>query len=404
MARTTHRISPRAFATLKEPGFHSDGMGLYLAIDQAGARRWAFVFQWNSKRREMGLGGAGKVGLAKARELAQEAREQVSAGVDPIAARKALAVEAAKNSRPSTFASVAASYIRAQRRGWKNRKHAKQWPSTLRKYAKHLRPKLVADITADDILTVLRPIWFSHPETASRVRGRIERILDAGKARGLRTGENPARWRGHLDLMLSAPKKLSRGHHKALPYADLPHFLAKLRERQATAAIALELTILTASRTNEVIAGDWREVDVKAALWIIPPERMKSGREHRVPLSDRAVELITMLQQRSDRGYILPGARGKHMSNMAMAKLLGRMGVDATPHGFRSTFRDWVNECTNFQGEIAEAALAHVIGDATERAYRRGDALEKRRALMDAWALFCTATPGANVLPFPAQA
>lgn len=375
---------------------HADGAGLYLVIDMNGARRWTFIFQWRGKRKEMGLGSFQDVGLAEARESARDARKLVSQGQNPIEARKA------KERGPQTFAMVAAAYIRAHRRGWKSRVHARQWVSTLRTYAKPLRSMAIEDVATADVLGVLTPIWNTVPETASRVRGRIEKVLDAAKAKELRQGENPARWRGHLDHLLPKRLTLSRGHHAALPYTELSTFMAKLRERPAIAARALEFTILTASRTNEALGARWSEIDLVADVWTVPPERMKAKRSHRIPLSARAIEILGEMQPLArDEGFIFPGPSGNApLSNMSMSMLLRRMSVTQTVHGFRSSFRDWVGEATNFQSEVAEAALSHTVGDATERAYRRGDALAKRRDLMAAWATYCATPPTANVLQF----
>jgi integrase len=269
-----------------------------------------------------------------------------------------------------------------------------------------LREKPLDEIRTDDVLAALKPIWQTKSETASRLRGRIERVLDAAKARGLRSGENPARWRGHLDHLLPKRQKLTRGHHPALPYLDVPAFVADLRNRETVAALALEFTILNASRTGEVLGAKWDEIDREAAIWTIPRERMKAGREHRVPLTDRGLEILDAVEKVRTGDYVFPGQRrGKPLSGMAMEMLLRRMKIEkATVHGFRSSFRDWAGECTPFPREIAEAALAHTVGDETERAYRRGDALEKRRKLMAAWAAFCEPKEKSNVVPLARRA
>jgi integrase len=271
---------------------------------------------------------------------------------------------------------------------------------TLTKYAAPLRDKPIAAVHTDDVLSVLAPIWQTKNETASRLRGRIERVLDAARAKGLRSGENPARWRGHLDHLLPRRQRLSRGHHAALPYPDVPAFVAGLREREAIAALALEFLILNASRLGEVLGAKWNEIDLEAKVWTIPPERMKAGREHRVPLTKRGLEILATAEKLRTSDYVFPGQRrGRPLSPMSMEMLRRRMKVDVTVHGFRSSFRDWAGECTSFPREIAEAALAHIIGDETERAYRRGDALEKRRKLMAAWAAFCDPKDKSNVVP-----
>ena len=271
--------------------------------------------------------------------------------------------------------------------GFRNKKHAAQWKSTLQTYASSLRKKPVATIGTDDILEVLQPIWLSKPETAARVRGRIERVLDAARAKGLRQGENPARWCGHLDQLLPRRSKIERQHHAAMPFEAVRGFIAKLRESESVAALALEFAIHCASRTAEVVEARWGEIDRAAKLWTIPAERMKAGREHRVPLGARALAIFETAERIKVGEYVFSGQlRGKPLSNMAMAMLMRRLGAAAfTVHGFRSSFRDWAGEATSFQREVAEAALAHTIGDKAEQAYRRADALAKRRKLMDAW-------------------
>jgi integrase len=285
-----------------------------------------------------------------------------------------------------TFGAFADQLVPELAKGFRNDKHIAQWSSTLRTYAAPLRSKPIAEITTDDVLAVLQPIWTTKSETASRVRGRIERVLDAARARGLREGENPARWRGHLDHLLPKRKRLTRGHHAALPFQQVPDFVAQLRQRDAIAARALEFVILTAARSGEVLGARWSEIDRQARIWTVPGERMKAGVEHRVPLVDRALEILDEVEKLRRGEFIFPSFRAdKPLSNMAFDALMTRMGVRATTYGFRSSFRDWAGETTTFPREVAEAALAHAVGDATERAYRRGDALEKRRALMKAW-------------------
>jgi integrase len=282
---------------------------------------------------------------------------------------------------------------------WKNAKHKAQWEMTLREYAKPLRDMSVDAIRTEDVLKVLKPIWTEKPETASRTRGRIERVLNAAKALGHVSGENPAAWRGNLKNLLPAPRKLARGHHAAMPFTEVPAFVQRLQDRPAIASLALEWTILTAARSNETLGATWGEIDLPARVWTVPAKRMKSGRAHRVPLSARAMELLEEASlvrfDEKPGSYLFPGQkRGKPISVMGMAMLLRRMGVDTTVHGFRSAFRDWVGEETSFPREVAEAALAHAIGDETEAAYRRGDALEKRRKLMEGWAKYCTSGRG----------
>jgi integrase len=384
MARELNRLTARRVQTLKEPGRHSDGGGLYLSIDAQGRRRWVFMYTRDGKRTELGLGGGRDISLADARFEAARLRSILIEGGDPKAKRHSAAAPAV------TFGTFADELIDQLEHGFRNAKHRAQWRSTLKAHAAPLQNKAIADISTDHVLSVLQPIWTTIPETASRVRGRIERVLDAAKAKGLREGENPARWRGHLDALLSRRKPLSRGHHSALPYDELPGFLAMLRSRPAVAAVALELAILTAARTGEVLGARWEEFDLGKAIWIVPAVRMKAGREHRVPLSRSAIALLEGLGG-AQRGLVFRGTKADQpMSNMAMAMLLRRMGRgDLTVHGFRSTFRDWAAETTEFPAELCEMALAHVIGSKVEAAYRRGDMFEKRRVLMEAWGSFC---------------
>jgi integrase len=336
--------------------------------------------------REMGLGGAGAVSLARARELASECRSDLADGIDPKHKRDK-AREVAKG--VPTFGECADDYIELKEGGWRNAKHRQQWRSTLRDYAGKLRAKPVDSITTEDVLLALKPIWQAKPETASRVRGRIESILDAARVNGhIAEGTaNPARWRGHLDKLLPKRKRLTRGHHPAMPYVDVPAFVDQLRGRAATAALALEFIIMTAARSGEALGARWSEVDLDAKIWIVPAGRMKGGREHRVPLSGRANEIVETLAKSKRGEFIFPGNKpNRPLSNMATDMLLRRMKAgDVTTHGFRSSFRDWAGELTSFPREVAEAALAHAVGDETERAYRRADALAKRRKLMDAW-------------------
>ena len=285
--------------------------------------------------------------------------------------------------------------------GFRNAKHRSQWRNTLATYTTPIWNKRLAEIETDDVLACLKPIWQAKAETASRVRGRIERVLDAAAARGLRSRDNPARWRGHLANLLPKRQKLARGHHAAMPFVDVPVFVERLREVEGVSARALEFTILTAARSGEVLGARWSKIDLDAKVWTVSAGRMKAAREHRVPLSERAVEILSALAAVKIGDYVFPGAkRGSPLSVMALTMVMRRMGMEAfTVHGFRSAFRDWAGERTNFPREVAEAALAHVVGDETERAYRRGDALEKRRALMEAWAIFCEPNTSNIVVP-----
>jgi len=316
-------------------------------------------------------------------------------------AAEALAAAQAAHIAGITFKKVAEDYIAANEDGWRNDKHRQQWRNTLSTYVYPVIGELpVAEIATAHVLQILEPIWKAKAETANRVRGRMETILDAAKARGYRDGENPARWRGHIAQILPARSRLTRGHHKALPYDAIPEFVSKLREREAVAALTLEFAILTAARTGEVLGAKWDEVDMDKAIWTIPPARMKAGKEHRVPLSARAVEILKETQQLG-KEWLFPAAKGGKLSGMAMAMLLRRMDVDVTVHGFRSGFRDWAAECTGYAHEVAEMALAHTIDNKVERAYRRGDLFEKRRRLMDDWGTFCASggAQGSKVTP-----
>lgn len=343
----------------------------------------------------MGLGPLRTVSLAQAREHAGRARAKAAQGTDPVEARQAVAPEPdpASARRMPTFAQVAEAFIEERAGGWRNAMHRQQWRNTLTTYAAGLWDKPVSEITTTDVLAALRPIWREKPETATRVRGIIERILDAAKVEGHREGENPARWRGHLEHTLPKPGKLSRGHHPALPYPEVPAFVAALRTRVADSARALELIILTDARSGEVRGMRANEDDLEAAIWAVPAERMKGGRPHRVPLSRAALDLLApRLAAIGHDDLVFTNSRAGMLSDMVFEALYRRAKVEGiTTHGFRSSFRDWVGDETDFPRELAEAALAHLVGDKVELAYRRGDALEKRRQLMDLWASFVAA-------------
>lgn len=389
MARSLHKLSAIGVAALTKPGRHSDGGGLYLSISSNGGKRWVFLFRWNGKPTEMGLGSAQTVPLKQARELAQAARAVLAAGSNPLEARKA------EKPKLRTFGECAKDYVELNKSEWRNAKHIAQWSSTLETYCASIWNMPVAQVETDHVLAILKPIWNSKAETASRLRGRIERVLASAKVRGLRTGENPALWRNHLADVLPSRRKLTRGHHKALPYAELPAFLTALRERPATAARALEFAILTAARSGEVLNADWTEMDLDAGVWTIPAVRMKAGRQHRVPLSSSAIAVLRIQQGEQTGKFVFPGQKeGKPLSSMALAMALRRMNTDVTAHGFRSTFRDWVAEQTTYPNEVAEMALAHTIKNAAEAAYRRGDMLERRRDLMEAWATYACGSSG----------
>jgi integrase len=377
------KLNARKVETAK-PGKYSDGGNLYLIVSPSGARKWILRFTWRGKAKEMGLGSATSVPLVEARERASAARRRIANGFNPIEERK-------QHQQIPTFGDLADEVRESLSAGFRNEKHKAQWKSTLETYAAPLRAKPVDTITTDDILAVLKPIWTVKPETASRVRGRIEKVLDAAKAKGYRESENPARWRGHLDNLLPRSPKLARGHHPAMDYVKVPAFMAELRGRQSTAARALELCILTAARSGEILNMTWSEADLEKKLWTVPAIRMKAGREHRVPLTARAISILKQLNETKLSDFVFPGQKpGKPLSNMAMEMVLRRMKIEnATVHGFRSSFRDWAGNESSYPREVAEAALAHVVGDQTEQAYRRGDALEKRRKLMEEWASYC---------------
>ncbi len=411
MARQIGKLAPVTLGKAMKPGMHADGGGLYLQVtapskaelqrdpDAKGARSWSFRFMLNGQAREMGLGPLHTFTLAEARERARECRKLLSDGIDPIEQRKAkLAGERLAAATAMTFRQCAEAYIAAHKASWKNRVHAAQWPSTLASYAYPFFGDLPVQAVDVGLVTkALEPIWHDKPETASRVRGRIESVLDWAKARDYREGDNPARWRGHLDKLLPPPAKVRKVvHHPALPYDDMGEFVAALRQQEGIAARALEFLILTAARTGEVIGARWSEFDLAEKLWTVPADRMKASKEHRVPLSSAAVAVIEAMKSArvDDHAFVFPGGkRGKPLSNMAMLKLLKRMGrANLTAHGFRSTFRDWAAERTNYPREVAEMALAHTVGDKVEAAYRRGDLFTKRRRLMDEWAKHCDLT------------
>ena len=381
---------------------YADGAGSHLQVTGAGAKSWIYRFSLRGKAREMGLGSLFALGLSEARIKASECRALRQEGVDPIDARKVRREQAALHEAKSlAFKEAAATYIASHRAAWRNAKHAAQWENTLATYAQPvIGPLSIQSIDTALVLKVLEPIWRVKPETASRLRGRIETILDWAKVRGLRQGENPARWRGHLDHLLPARSKVRRvKHHAALTYAELPQFIFELRTQGGMAARALEFTILTAARTGETIGAVLDEFSTSDKQWTVPADRMKAGREHRVPLSARALAVLNeakSVRASESEFMFLGGKAGKPLSNMAMTEVLRRMGRrDITVHGFRSTFRDWAAERTNFPSEVVEMALAHAVGNKVEAAYRRGDLFEKRRRLMADWATFCSTPKGA---------
>ncbi len=392
--REKDKLIPVSIGALKKPGMYPDGHGLYLRAGPNGAKSWIFRYKINKRRHEMGLGGFPMVSLAEARDLAKGHRRQIHDGFNPLeqrrAQRQAAKLGAAKR---ITFKQCAEAYIADTSKAWKNPKHAAQWSSTLEAYAYPVFGNLpVQSIDTSLVVTALRAIWHAKPETASRLRGRIERVLDYARVSEYRSGENPARWRGHLDKLLQQRTKLQKvKHHAALPYREIGSFMQALQEKDGVAALALQFTILTATRTNEVIGARFDEVNFAAKEWVIPSQRMKSGKPHRVPVSPEALHILETMKEVSSGPHIFPGAsREGGISNTAMLKVLKRMDRrDLTVHGFRSTFRDWVAEQTSFPSFVAEAALAHVVADKVEAAYRRGELMQKRRKLMEVWASYC---------------
>lgn len=395
----------------RKPGMYCDGGGLWLRVSSPTARSWVYRYMLDRIPHEMGLGKYPEITLVEARTRATEARRLKAHAKDPLAERAGVrAAQLADAAKAVTFKDAAERYIEAHRAGWRNAKHAAQWEATLATYAEPVIGALaVQAIDTGLVLKVLEPIWKAKPETASRLRGRIEAVLDWAKVRGYRDGENPARWRGHLDKLLPARAKVKKvQHHAAIRFDELAGFMAALRAENGTAARALEFAILTAARTGEVIGAKWHEIDLGEKIWTVPAERMKAGKEHRVPLSARAIAILksfkpdTRQEKDTAEAFVFAGsAPDKPLSNMAMLMLLRRMGRgDLTAHGFRSTFRDWCAERTSFPSEAAEMALAHTVGDKVEAAYRRGDLFDKRRALMNQWATVCaTRATDAKVVP-----
>jgi integrase len=390
-----NKLNVKKIATLSKPTVYSDGGGLYLRVRKSGTKSWLYIYMLNGKRREIGLGSALDVTLAHARRKAEELRAIFVSGRDPALVRKQTRVE--ERLRPS-FGEVADELVDSIEHGFKNEKHRKQWRSTITTYASPILTKPVDEVETANVLALLQPIWLEKSETASRVRQRIERILDAATVKGYRAGDNPARFKGNLEFLLPRRSKGEDQHHTAMPFVDLPAFMAELAKRRALAARALEFTVLTAARTGEVLGMQWQEFEAKNRLWTVPADRMKADRAHEVPLSAPAIALIEGLRTAKcePRDKVFRNDKGHSLSNMAMLTLLRRMELPVTVHGFRSSFRDWAGETTGYDREVIEMALAHTITSKAERAYRRGNALEKRRGLMDEWAIFCLSEHGAN--------
>lgn len=399
MAGGINKLSAVAVQKAKAPGYYGDGGGLWLQISKLGGKSWVFRFTQHGKTREMGLGPVHTVSLSQARVKASEFRAVVADGRDPIAERKAQQQHARLSAaNAKTFDECATAYIEAHRAGWKNEKHGKQWSATLDAYASPVIGKLPASaVDTGLVLRILEPIWQEKTETASRLRGRIESVLDWATVRGYRAGENPARWKGHLDKLLPARSKVQKvQHHAALPYVEIGAFMAELRKREGVSARALEFSILTVARSGEVRGAMWAEFDLEGRVWTVPAERMKAGKEHRVPLSKEAVALLKALPRLEDCEYVFPAPKGGKLSDMALTAVLRRMErADLTQHGFRSTFRDWAGETTAYPREVIEHALAHQLKDKAEAAYQRGDLLAKRARLMADWAKYCGLTKAA---------
>ncbi len=407
MARPIHKLSARKAASESKPGLYSDGGGLYLQVSKSGSKSWIYRFMMNRKVRDMGLGSLRDFSLSEVRDKARECRQLVHDGIDPIEQRKsARSARMAENRKSQSFEDCANDYLKTHSSAWKNPKHRQQWENTLSTYVYPIIGKLsVKDINTHLVKKVLDPIWTTKTETATRVRGRIERILDWATVQELRQGENPARWKGHLDHLLPAPTKLKRvQHHKALPYQDMYDLMLELTTADGTSALGLRFLILTAARSGEVRLATWNEIDLEKKTWTIPAERMKAGKEHIVPLCSQAIDILKTMEKYRESDLIFSGTKkDRPLSDMAFTQLLRRLDkTDITAHGFRSSFRDWAGETTAFPREVIEAALAHQLKDKTEAAYFRSNLLEKRRKLMDAWDKHCRTISGKamNIIKF----
>ena len=400
MGSKAKELSALAVQRLTAPGMHAVGgvAGLYLCVSSSGSRSWIARVNVDGKRREMGLGSFPDVSLSIAREKARAARSDTTMGIDPVAHRKeARSARQALKATQKTFADCAKAYIEAHSDSWRNAKHRAQWPSTFETYVyPTMGTVMVGEVTQAHVMAVLLPIWKTKTQTATRLRGRIEQVLAWATAAGFRQGENCARWTGLLDQLLPAPGKVSKPkHHPAVRVDDMPAFIKALRQHDGLSPKALEFAVLTAARSGEVRGANWAEIDLEAAVWTVPPERMKAGKEHRVPLSAAAIKLLEAMPRIEGTELVFPAPRGGQLSDMALTALTRRMnfrddaGRVCVPHGFRSSFRDWVFERTDYPRDLAEAALAHALENKVEAAYRRGDALERRRAMMQAWANYC---------------
>lgn len=397
MPKVAKELSATEVRRINRRGFHAVGgvTGLLLRVSPTDTRSWILRVTVGKKRRDIGLGGYPSVTLAQARERAREARRLIEEGIDPAERRKAAKLALVASQEAMTFKQATAAFLRVKQTEWRNPKHRDQWQSTLETYAFPVMGDLpVAKVELRHVVDTLEPIWTTRTETAKRLRGRIEHVLSWATVSGHRQGDNPARWKGHLDAVLPSPGKVAKvAHHSALPWEQIGDFMADLRQREGMAARALEFAILTAARSGEVRGATWDEIDLEGRCWTIPAERMKAGREHRVPLSDAAVTLLEALPRMEGSDHVFTAPRGGALSDMSLPAVCRRMKVDAVPHGFRSTFRDWCAERTNYPREVAELALAHSIGNAVEAAYRRGDLFAKRAKLMNDWARWCSTVP-----------
>ena len=391
-------------AKVTNPGRYFDlGTGMHLWVKSPERKYWIYRYTFGNRRQDMSLGVFPSISLADARKRAQEARTQVAQGVNPVSAKKDLKrLEIESSKEKLTFQEFARQCIEMKSHEWRNSKHGDQWRSTIEVYANPvIGNKMLDQITTEDILKVLKPIWINKTETASRLRGRLEWILASATARKMREGVNPAQWRGHLDTILSKPNRINRiKHYAALHFSQVPSFISSLRDKEGISALALEYTILTCARTGEVIGAKRQEIH--SGIWTIPAERMKAGKEHRVPLTTRAQEILEIAKYLDPDSPYLFSKNGDALSNMAMYSLIKRMGLNITVHGFRSSFRDWVSEATNYPAELAEKALAHAIYNQVEAAYRRGDLMNKRQELMNDWQSFCNEGASNNVVSFKA--
>lgn len=404
MAKNIEKLSPLTVKNLKEPGYYGDGANLWLQISSTGSKSWLFRFTLDGKAHEMGMGAYPDVTLKDAREQALAARALLRDGTDPLALRKAgKAARKLARAVAMTFDQCADAYIEAHRAGWKNAKHADQWVNTIRTYASPLIGAVNVNlIDTATLMKILEPIWTTKTETASRLRGRIESVLGWATVRGYRSGDNPARWKGHLDNLLPAPSKVSKvEHHAALPFPEIGSFMVDLRKQGGMGALALEFAILTACRSGEVRGASWSEIDQDAAVWTIPASRMKAEKEHRVPLSEPVLQLLRAIHRIGGTDLVFPNTKGASLSDMTLTSTLRRMGRgDITGHGFRSTFRDWAGETTGYPREVIEHALAHQLKDKAEASYARGSLFTKRGKLMADWARYCgTVATAANVSP-----